>query len=210
MHCKMAQLMPQLVLSLAILCHVHFVGTAFFLPQGQWQAQACGKSIQDIEPASTKWSIPGLQLSSSDSIDYSSNREGGQNRIYIEGLMSNLGTLCDKYIMNGSPKIRERVFNVLDQIAAQAIDEDMIRQSIRMVKRAGVPMHKTYLERFQKDEDGHRKETTGGRKTQRMGARTLSKQSTTTKFLDGYNKARKNVIIVSRHVGIVTTYCYTT
>lgn len=65
--------------------------------------------------------------------------------------MSNLGTLCDKYIMNGSPKVRERVFNVLDQIAAQSMEDDRIRQSIRMVQRAGVPMHKTYLEKFQQE-----------------------------------------------------------
>jgi hypothetical protein len=53
--------------------------------------------------------------------------------------------------MNGSPKIRERVFNILDQIAAEAVDDELIRQSVRMVKRAGVPMHKTYLERYQSD-----------------------------------------------------------
>jgi hypothetical protein len=141
--------MPEVVLTLAIICHVHFVGTAFFFsPKAHWQVQAYGKSIKDLEHASTRFSFPGL-LSSLDSTERSN---GSQNRIYVEGLMSNLGTLCDKYIMNGSPKIRERVFNVLDQIAVQAMDEDMIRQSIRMVKRAGVPMHMTYLEKFQKDE----------------------------------------------------------
>jgi ATP-dependent 26S proteasome regulatory subunit len=65
--------------------------------------------------------------------------------------MANLSKLCDRYILNGSPKIRERVFNVLDQIATEAVDEALIRQSIRTVKRAGVPMHKTYLERYQHD-----------------------------------------------------------
>lgn len=67
--------------------------------------------------------------------------------------MDNLSKLCDRYIMNGSPKIRERVFNVLDQIATEAVDETLIQQSVRMVKRAGVPMHKTYMERFQQQND---------------------------------------------------------
>ncbi|KAL3914694.1 MAG: hypothetical protein SGILL_006001, partial [Bacillariaceae sp.] len=55
--------------------------------------------------------------------------------------------------MSGSPKTRERVFNVLDQIAAESVEDDLVRQSIRMVKRAGVPMHKTYLEKFQNEPD---------------------------------------------------------
>lgn len=75
--------------------------------------------------------------------------------------MENLSKLCDRYIMNGSPKIRERVFNVLDQIATEAVDDALIRQSVRMVKRAGVPMHKTYLERFQYDDDARPKDELG-------------------------------------------------
>jgi ATP-dependent 26S proteasome regulatory subunit len=43
------------------------------------------------------------------------------------------------------------VFNVLEQIASQAVDEDLVKQSIRMTKRAGVPMEKTYLEKFAND-----------------------------------------------------------
>jgi hypothetical protein len=40
---------------------------------------------------------------------------------------------------------------VLDQIAAEAADEALIRQLVRMAKRAGIPMHKTYMEKFQRD-----------------------------------------------------------
>ena len=57
-----------------------------------------------------------------------------------DSLMGNLSKLCDGYIMNGSPKIREQVFNVLDEIASESADKELINQSIRMVKRAGVPM----------------------------------------------------------------------
>ena len=45
-------------------------------------------------------------------------------------------------------KQRERIFNVLDQISSEAMDEELVHQSLRMVKRAGVPMNKTYLEKF--------------------------------------------------------------
>eukprot|EP00536_Pseudo-nitzschia_multiseries_P014663 jgi/Psemu1/320699/estExt_fgenesh1_pm.C_7480001 len=75
-------------------------------------------------------------------------RNAERNSEFVEGLMGNLSKLCDRYIMNGSPKIREQVFNVLDQIAGEAVDRELVNQSIRMVKRAGVPVHKTYLEKF--------------------------------------------------------------
>ena len=67
-------------------------------------------------------------------------RDTERNSVFVEGLMTNLSKLCDRYICNGSPKIREQVFNVLDQIAAEAIDRELVQQSIRMVKRAGVPV----------------------------------------------------------------------
>jgi ATP-dependent 26S proteasome regulatory subunit len=37
---------------------------------------------------------------------------------------------------------------VLDQISSEAMDDELVHQSLRMVKRAGVPMDKTYLEKF--------------------------------------------------------------
>ncbi len=36
----------------------------------------------------------------------------------------------------------------MDQISNEAKDDDLVHQSLRMVKRAGVPMNKTYLEKF--------------------------------------------------------------
>jgi hypothetical protein len=67
-------------------------------------------------------------------------RDTEKNSVFVEGLKANLSKLCDKYIISGSPKIREQVFNVLEQIASEAIDREQVNQSIRMVKRAGVPM----------------------------------------------------------------------
>jgi len=86
---------------------------------------------------------------SSSSPDTARNTE--RNGVFVKGLMSNLSELCDRYICNGSPKTREQVFNVLDQIAAEAVDRELVNQSIRMVTRAGVPMHQTFLEKFQSD-----------------------------------------------------------
>lgn len=57
--------------------------------------------------------------------------------------------------------VRERIFNLLDQIEAEAVipeNVSYIRQALRVVKRAGVPMHKTYVERMEQymnDDDGN-------------------------------------------------------
>ena len=44
---------------------------------------------------------------------------------------------------------REQIFNVLDQIVSQSMDNDeLVKKAIRLVKRAGVPMEKTYLDKY--------------------------------------------------------------
>ena len=78
-------------------------------------------------------------------------RDLDRNTVFVEGLMGNLSRLCDKYILSGSPKIREQIFNVLDQIAAEAIDKELVRQSIRTVKRAGVPMYVARIQCLEED-----------------------------------------------------------
>ena len=65
-----------------------------------------------------------------------------KNTIFIMGLMeNNLMKLCDTYICTGSSNIREQIFRVVEEIATLAIDKTLVNQSIRMVKRAGVPMY---------------------------------------------------------------------
>lgn len=88
--------------------------------------------------------------------------------------MDNLSGLLDKYICSGSPKTvsyivgdsywhlarhqvlclstfsnsqRESIFNVLEQISNEAVDGDLVNQSLRMVKRAGVPMDQAYVDK---------------------------------------------------------------
>ena len=114
-----------------------------------WKASALLMALAIVDPfVSTALLLP-MQVksvyasSSSSSMGMSPNGatyDAQKNTVYIKGLMNNLGKLCDRYICNGSPKTREQVFNVLDQIAAEAVDKEMVHQSIRMVKRAGVPM----------------------------------------------------------------------
>lgn len=87
---------------------------------------------------------------------------------------------------------RERVFNVLDQIASQAMDEELVQQSLRMVKRAGVPMNKTYLEKFanelgKTDSEKRRKEALARKEWEnnRASASTLETGSNVARGLDG-------------------------
>jgi len=112
--------------------------TAFFVPSKWRQAHA----LRNYESRFLS------QRGASPSSLPDTTRNAERNTEFVEGLMENLSKLCDRYIMNGSPKIREQVFNVLDQIAAEAVDRELVNQSIRMVKRAGVPVHKTFIEKF--------------------------------------------------------------
>lgn len=116
-----------------------FVSTALLLPMQV--KQVCASKIPSTPTTSTS-----IHMSTAPN---GATYDAQKNSVFIRGLMNNLGKLCDRYICNGSPKTREQVFNVLDQIAAEAVDKEMVHQSIRMVKRAGVPMHKTYLEKYQ-------------------------------------------------------------
>lgn len=110
-----------------ILCQFLF-GTAFLTPPS-WKASAC-KAPDLVQQTAL--------FSSSDSEE---SPEMEKNSIYIKGLMENLSTLCDKYIIGGSEIVRGRLLNVLDRIAAEAFDQELVLQSVRMVKRAAVPFN---------------------------------------------------------------------
>mmetsp|Transcript_52056 Transcript_52056/g.125653 ORF Transcript_52056/g.125653 Transcript_52056/m.125653 type:complete len:679 (+) Transcript_52056:53-2089(+) len=155
--------------------------TAFLVPTRQWLANAAAaaassppsSSSADGRTGSVTQSSSSILPSSSSKSSSSSSSEAAEaaeadqqessnvekNAVFLRSLIANLGRLCDKYICNGSPMVRERIFNLLDQIEATAILPDnvsYIRQALRVVKRAGVPMHKTYLEKMtQYDEDNN-------------------------------------------------------
>jgi len=83
---------PTLV-ALAVLVQAIFV-TALFVPLKPQQARATNPRNYDSQ----------LYLSSPET-----TKDTDRNFVFIKGLMGNLSKLCDRYIMNGSPKIREQV-----------------------------------------------------------------------------------------------------
>lgn len=123
-----------------------FMSTALLVPLQWRQAHALRNNNYDHDPRFLSSQRRAFSSSSPDT-----SRDTERNNAFVRGLMGNLSKLCDRYICNGSPKIREQVFNVLDQIAAEAVDREQVNQSIRMVKRAGVPIHKSYLEKYESD-----------------------------------------------------------
>jgi len=161
-----------------------FMSTALLVPLQWRQAHALrnnNNNNYDYDHDTRFLSSQGRAALSSSSLSSSSSsqqqpdttsRDTERNTAFVRGLMENLSKLCDRYICNGSPKIREQIFNVLDQIAAEAVDREQVHQSIRMVTRAGVPMHKSYLEKYQssetvelaKNDSSVRREEVGNRK----------------------------------------------
>ena len=62
------------------------------------------------------------------------------NAKYIEGLLENLTESVDKWILNGSPIVKETAMNVLKQIELESMDVDLVQQAYRLMKRAGMPV----------------------------------------------------------------------
>jgi len=66
--------------------------------------------------------------------------ESDQNRTYIEGLLQNLSAALDRWIVTGSNGTKESAFNIMRQIKRESMDEDLLKQAIRMSERASMPM----------------------------------------------------------------------
>ena len=128
-------------LAFIFFCQFLFMGTA-------WQSR-------DIRPFSKTRIFASSQTPEvSPEDDTKTVSPADRNSIYIGGLMDNLSGLCDKYIISGSKQVRAQLLNVLDRISAESFDDNLIRQSIRMVKRAGVPfMESNYTEKLKKENE---------------------------------------------------------
>lgn len=111
------------------------------------------------------------------------------------------------------PFQRERILNVMDQISQNADEDELINQSLRMLKRAGVPIDQSYVEKFtnelgkndaenRRQEAAERKEWEQQRSTADTGSdvatgvnggrSALSRRDTSSKndpFLDSVMKA---------------------
>ena len=66
--------------------------------------------------------------------------ESDQNRTYIEGLLQNLSAALDRWIVTGSNGTKERAFNIMRQIKRESMDDELLKQAIRMSERASMPM----------------------------------------------------------------------
>lgn len=75
--------------------------------------------------------------SSSSAVEKDTDEENDDKHIY--NLIETLGTLADHYIVSGSMATRRRAYNILQEIERLAPDEELVKKSLRKVKRAGMP-----------------------------------------------------------------------
>lgn len=54
--------------------------------------------------------------------------ENERNSRFVDGLLNHLMEGLDKYIMSGSPLSKERVFNILEEVEANAQDPELIQK----------------------------------------------------------------------------------
>jgi len=67
-------------------------------------------------------------------------RQLQQNANYINGLLDNLTTALDKWIVSGNLATRMRAYNIMKQIERESMDQDLVDRSKRMVSRASMPL----------------------------------------------------------------------
>lgn len=68
------------------------------------------------------------------------------NSPYIQGLLKELSTALDKYIMTGSKTSIGSALNIVAQIEKEAMEEELIDQAKRMMQRAGVIPKQTKID----------------------------------------------------------------
>jgi hypothetical protein len=130
-------------LSLTILCQMLLLSAAF-MPLPCWNAGAV---------RSPSFFAPPLFLSSQEAADHNSpsqtaESEGNleKNSAYINGLFENLTEIVDKFIMTGAPATQKRAYNVLQMIQSEAMDPELVKKSVRLMTRAGLPVTKKATE----------------------------------------------------------------
>lgn len=53
-----------------------------------------------------------------------------RNSRFVDGLFDNMTRDLDKYVMSGSPRSREGVYNVLEQIESEAWDPEVVQRFV--------------------------------------------------------------------------------
>lgn len=66
--------------------------------------------------------------------------EAERNAATIDGLLEELGTIVDRWIMNGSPVARAKAYGLKVRIEAEAMDPETARRAARLMTRAGMPL----------------------------------------------------------------------
>lgn len=61
-----------------------------------------------------------------------------KNRAYCNGLLENLHGALDKWMMNGSPDVKQRAHNVYQLIQRESLDPEITAKARRLVQRAGL------------------------------------------------------------------------
>mmetsp|Transcript_291 Transcript_291/g.471 ORF Transcript_291/g.471 Transcript_291/m.471 type:complete len:677 (+) Transcript_291:91-2121(+) len=139
---------------IAVILHISLVASAFLCPHpngvqasrsptyqlssfNHFDLRQNKDTVLSSASTSTDNDVSKEDSSSSSSSAYSPEEK---NAIYISGLLENLGTALDKYIMTGALATRTRAFNIMKQIEREAMDENSAKQAKRMATRAGMPL----------------------------------------------------------------------
>jgi len=80
-----------------------------------------------------------LSSSASDSTDASATHfsDADLNKAYIQGLLQNLSSVLDRWIVSGTLTSRKRAHKIIQQIERESIDQELVKQAVRMASRAG-------------------------------------------------------------------------
>jgi len=67
-----------------------------------------------------------------------SSDEINRNSIHIVSLLENLSSALDEFILKGSMKAKINASNIMKQIKSESKNEELTKQAIRMIRRAGL------------------------------------------------------------------------
>jgi len=131
-------MVPTSSLSVSLFLAVYY---AYVLPTHSFSLQALNSQTKSYDcynkqELSSRFQ---LNLASSDD-DETPFTDGKSNTNYINGLLQNLSALSDQYIMTGTMESKTKAYNIMKQIEREAMDDTLVQQGKRMVKRSGISM----------------------------------------------------------------------
>lgn len=107
-------------------------------------------SSSSLSRTQQKWDVwTSLAAEPNGASEVSRFTEDSANNLYINGLLQNLSSQLDQYVMSGSKEKIGTALNIMKQIEREAMDDELVQQAQRMVQRAGMAL----LEREAKEFD---------------------------------------------------------